>query len=290
MTDLSVIILTKDEKLHIARCLERLVPLAPRQVFVVDCLSTDGTQEVVRKFASNQYLEDGVTKNTLKDHVVLVPHEWPGLHAVQFNWALDNCPIISRWVLRLDADEYLPAGAIDAIVTSLDANVSDEITAYSLELRRTFWGEDVHWGVGSLWLTRLFRTGIGRCESKKMDEHIVICSGRVEKLHGGVFVDDNVNGVSWWSRKHLGYAEREAQDALAGFRGGQKGFYYRLPPYWRATAYFCYRYFLRGGFLEGKRGFQWHFFQGLWYRMLVDAKILEYEREHVGRGGGADRM
>ena len=36
MTDISVIILTKDEKLHIRRCLERLAPLEPRQIFVVD--------------------------------------------------------------------------------------------------------------------------------------------------------------------------------------------------------------------------------------------------------------
>lgn len=36
MTDLSVVILAKNEKLHIKRCSERLAPLEARQIFVVD--------------------------------------------------------------------------------------------------------------------------------------------------------------------------------------------------------------------------------------------------------------
>ena len=31
----------------------------------------------------------------------------------------------------------------------------------------------------------------------------------------------------------------------------------------RAVAYFCYRYFLRLGFLNGRPGWRWHFWQGL---------------------------
>ena len=58
--------------------------------------------------------------------------------------------------------------------------------------------------------------------------------------------------------------------------------YARMPLFWRAFAYFCYRYFLRGGFLEGKEGFLWHFLQGWWYRTLVDAKVWEIRRESGG--------
>ena len=54
--------------------------------------------------------------------------------------------------------------------------------------------------------------------------------------------------------------------------------YVRMPLFWRAFAYFCFRYFLRGGFLEGKEGFLWHFLQGWWYRTLVDAKIYEIKK------------
>lgn len=52
MTDIAVIILTKDEELHIRRCLERIAALSPRQVFVVDSFSTDGTQRIVEEWKS----------------------------------------------------------------------------------------------------------------------------------------------------------------------------------------------------------------------------------------------
>ena len=56
-------------------------------------------------------------------------------------------------------------------------------------------------------------------------------------------------------------------------RPPRKAKYYRLPPYLRAFAYFCIRYFLKFGFLDGLPGFRWHFYQGLWYRCLVDREI-----------------
>lgn len=54
--------------------------------------------------------------------------------------------------------------------------------------------------------------------------------------------------------------------------------YARQPLFWRSFAYFCYRYFFKLGFMEGKEGFLWHFLQGWWYRTLVDAKVLEIKR------------
>ncbi|PIU98622.1 glycosyl transferase, partial [Candidatus Wolfebacteria bacterium CG03_land_8_20_14_0_80_40_12] len=49
----------------------------------------------------------------------------------------------------------------------------------------------------------------------------------------------------------------------------------KSPMFFRAWLYFIYRYFFRLGFLDGKRGLIFHFFQGFWYRFLVDAKIFE---------------
>ena len=42
MIDLSAIILTRNEQVHIRRCLENILPLV-REVFVIDCFSTDET-------------------------------------------------------------------------------------------------------------------------------------------------------------------------------------------------------------------------------------------------------
>lgn len=46
MTDVSVVILVGREELHIARCLEKLAALAPRQVFVVESQQEDRTHEI----------------------------------------------------------------------------------------------------------------------------------------------------------------------------------------------------------------------------------------------------
>lgn len=43
------------------------------------------------------------------------------------------------------------------------------------------------------------------------------------------------------------------------------------------VAYFFNRYFVRLGFLDGRKGFVYHALQGFWYRFLVGAKIREIE-------------
>lgn len=38
------------------------------------------------------------------------------------------------------------------------------------------------------------------------------------------------------------------------------------------------------GFLDGKEGLVYHFLQGFWYRFLVEAKVMELDRELRGLG------
>lgn len=56
------------------------------------------------------------------------------------------------------------------------------------------------------------------------------------------------------------------------------GIYYKAPKYIRAWMWFLYNYLIRFGFLDGKEGFLFCYFECYWYRMLVDAKIYEYEK------------
>ena len=121
--DIAVIILQKNEALHIRRCLEKLAPLAPRQVFVVDCHSTDGSDRVAA--------EMGAT---------VVYHEWPGNQAAQFNWTLDNLPIQSAWVLRLDADEYLyPETIVELRTLVASGGLPPDATSLSLSRATHLW-------------------------------------------------------------------------------------------------------------------------------------------------------
>ena len=66
MLDLSVIILQKNEALHIKRCLEKLAPLEPRQIFVVDCFSTDGSDKTAAEMgASDRFSTIAVEEHNL---------------------------------------------------------------------------------------------------------------------------------------------------------------------------------------------------------------------------------
>ena len=266
MTDIAVVILSKDENLHIGRCLEKLAPLEARQILVVDCYSTDGSDKISADMGAT-----------------VIQHEWPGLHAKQFNWALDNLPIKASWVLRLDADEYLYPETIEEVKRLLPkwdgAKVSDgvlppDVTSLSLSLARVFCGRKIRFGgTAHIPMVRFFKYGIGRCQDRAMDEHIVTSSGRDYRLKGE-FADHNLNTMDWWREKHRGYAKREAADAFAGEQfKSSKSLYYRFPPYLRAFIYFSIRYFVLLGFLDGYAGWMWHFWQGLWYRCLVDREI-----------------
>lgn len=276
MIDLTAIILTRDEKLHMARCLDRLAPLEAKRVLVVDCHSTDGTQGIAKAHGAE-----------------VVEHDWPGNQAEQFNWAIDHCGIDTEWVLRLDADEYLTPGAIEEIKVTLPT-LPESVSALTFPLARTWMRQPVSHGVGAVILTRLFRRGKARYGIRLMDEHLQV-DGEIRPLKHPL-IDDNLNDLEWWTKKHLNYALREALDLLrmeyapvevggtrlnasASAKRMKKSKYARLPLFWRSFAYFLYRYVLKGGFLDGRAGFTWNFFQGWWYRAMVDARIVEIKRE-----------
>jgi len=288
MTDLSVIILVGNEELHIKRCLERLAPLAPRQVFFVESQTGDNTHALAIETAKSLgwqvvELNEGENPPLITHHSSLIAcfHAWPGLYAKQFNWALDNLPITSTWVLRLDADEYLTEATITSLRSRLEVEVDNggfppEVCGLNIELKRRFCGGEIRHGTVGIRQARIFRFGKGRCEDRAMDEHIKV-DGEVIDFDGA-FYDDNLNDMDWWREKHRGYAKREAKDALAFARGEvhfkrSKEMYYRQPRYLRAFIYFEIRYFLKGGILDGYAGWMWNFWQGLWYRCLVDREI-----------------
>ena len=268
----TVVILAYNERLHIRRCVENVRRVA-QEVFVVDCHSTDGTQAIAR--------ECGAT---------VVEHDWPGNQAEQLNWALEHLPIRGDWILRQDADEYLTPALVEEIKTRL-GEFGPEVNGVAYTFDVVFQGKRLRFGPSRPEILRLWRRGKAHCEQRLMDERMVLSEGSVISFKGR-FVDHNLNDIDWWTRKHLGYAKREmAQTALSmvaqkGYGRRDKGMYYRLPLFWRATAYFVYRYIVRLGFLDGKAGFLWHFLQGWWYRTLVDTKLLEVRRLILSNGGG----
>ena len=271
---LSVLILTLNEEENLPAALESLKPLNA-EVFIVDSGSTDRTREIAAAWGCH-----------------VVEHPFVN-HAEQLNWALDNLPIETPWLMRLDADERLTPELARELVVKL-RSLPDEVTGLEIKRRVYFWGRWIrHGGYYPVWLLRVWRAGSCRCEQRSMDEHMIVTSGRVARLEHDL-IDENRKGLTFWTDKHNRYADRQVKDLLAIAAGGdvaerptgqmgrrrwaKENVYSRMPLFWRAFFYWFYRYFILLGILDGRPGFVFHFLQAWWYRTLVDAKLYELER------------
>lgn len=281
---ISLIILTYNEEVNIEQCLKSVCDWVG-EIIIVDSFSTDKTLEMCR---------------TYTDKVYQHPFE---NQAKQFNWALDNVPIVYEWVMRLDADELVTPELAEEICCILPT-LSPDVSGIYLKRRVYFMGRWMkHGSYYPMWFLRLFRKGKGRYE-EITEEHIVLTEGRTIRLRHD-FIDYNRKGLSFWVDKHNHWAIGEMLDTMAAmeeaslpagtvkpsFWGSQEQrtrwlktrVYARAPLLLRAFLYFFYRYFIRLGFLDGKEGLIFHFLQGCWYRFLVDAKIYEARKFGIDR-------
>jgi glycosyltransferase involved in cell wall biosynthesis len=278
---ISVIILTYNEEINLPHCLESIKDHVS-EIIVVDCGSNDKTLEIAEKYGART-----------------VEHKDYKNQAQQFNWALDNVGINNPWIFRLDADEWVTKELWRELEEKLE-NTPEKITGYFVKRRVYFMGKWIkHGGYYPTWILRLFQKGKGRYEEREMDEHIVLSEGKTGKLKND-FADENHKSLKEWTAKHNDFSTREAREELKakyesqsanrkslGGQAGRKralktGFYMRLPLFCRTLAYFLYRYIIRLGFLDGRKGLIFHFLQGFWYRFLIDAKILESKKRNNG--------
>lgn len=276
-SDISVIILTSNEEKHIERCVRSLLAFTDK-IFIVDSGSTDRTIEIAESLGAKVVYNSWIT------------------YAVQFNFGIDNNPFQTNWLMRMDADEYVtPELAVE--INQTLPTLEEHTTGVYVKRRVMFMNKWIRYGgYYPIWLLRLWKRDKGICEELWMDEHIKLSEGQTVQFKNDI-VDHNLNNLTWWTQKHNNYAIREVIDLLDikynfadterviprlfGTQEQRKRFlklrYASLPLFTRPFAYFLYRYFLKLGFLDGKKGLVWHFLQGLWYRFLVDAKIYEVE-------------
>src|SRR5262249_6928052 len=156
-----------------------------------------------------------------------------------------------------------------------------------------FWGRWIkHGGYYPTWLLRVWRKGGAKCEDRAMDEHMLVLSGRIEKLQHDI-IDENQKGVAFWIDKHNRFSDKEVESLQqergrldrrdAGTPTARKRYfknaiYGRSPLFLRAFLYWGFRYFILLGVLDGIAGFVFHFLQAFWYRLVIDAKLYESER------------
>jgi N-acetylglucosaminyl-diphospho-decaprenol L-rhamnosyltransferase len=107
MPDVSIIILSYNGRVDVERCLTSLrdaPPVRPHEIIVVDNASTDGTAEVVRRFANVQLIVADANRGFAAGNNL-------GIRASR-----------GAAVLLLNNDTIVPAGAIDTLLAALDAH------------------------------------------------------------------------------------------------------------------------------------------------------------------------
>lgn len=271
---LSIIIPTLNEEANLPYCIKSLLPLNA-EIYVVDSNSTDKTRLIAESYGCN-----------------VVTGAW-GNFAEKFNWAIDNLPISTPWVLRLDADEWVTDEFVLELKRALQ-DVGSEVSAFNVKRRVYFLGGWIkHGGMYPLWSIRVWRHGKAKFEMRELDEDMVV-SGQVVKLRNDI-VDENRRGLSYWVHKHNIYADneirelssqRQQSDIQNSQLNNQKRrwvkdkLYYKMPIFLRPLLLWFARYIVLLGFLDGKPGLVYHFLHGFWYRFLIDAKLYEASLKH----------
>jgi glycosyltransferase involved in cell wall biosynthesis len=279
LPDLTVVILTFNEQVHIQRAIANAKYIA-REILIVDSFSTDRTVEIAQQLGAT------VIQNKFINQ------------AQQMNWVMDSDLIKTEWTFRLDADEYLTPELISEIQYKLPS-INHDISGLVLKRQVHFMGKWIRYGgYYPVKLLRIWRTGYAQIEKRSMDEHTFLLKGNAITLTHD-FIDDNLNSLSWWTQKHNIYSTREAIDILNSKyhfnpvikiegklinaeqaevkRWYKDNLYLKLPLFIRCFLYFNFRYWIKLGFMDGRKGLVWHFLQGFWYRFLVDSKILQIE-------------
>lgn len=282
MSDLTVVILTKNEEDNLKKCINSVAPVAKR-VVIVDSYSTDNTVAMAKSLGAD-----------------VIQHQFEN-HAAQFNWALENSNISTKWVMKIDADEELTQELANELNCQID-KLPSYINGVILRRRVYFMGRWLkHGGKYPELLLRIFRFGHGMSEMKMMDEHLIITDGETVTFKYD-FIDNNNKSLEWWIGKHNWYSNKEVleqqtraakvsgkitvEETSTSMQAKIKRFiknhgYYSMPKFLRAHLYFIYRYYFRFGFLDGTEGKIYTFLQAYWYRFLVDAKLYECESKGI---------
>lgn len=281
--NLSAVVLTFNEQDNLPRCLESLGSLRCR-LYLVDSGSTDATLEIGRRYGA-----------------AIVTHPFE-THARQWQWALENLPFTTEWVLALDADQSLTPELAAEIVALFSGTHQfsarlDTLDGIYLNRRQVFRGRWIkHGGYYPKYLLKIFRRSRVLLDHYDfVDHHFYVRGATVKLQHDLVERNSKEDDIAFWITKHVRYAnllaEEEYQRNIDGYsrmiqpswfgspdqRTLQvKTLWSRMPMYVRPVLYFFYRYFLRLGFLDGKAGFIFHFLQALWFRLLVDIYLEDH--------------
>lgn len=266
--------LTFNEEDNLRRCLPVLAEWAD-DIVIVDSFSTDRTADMAREFGAR-----------------VVQHKFEG-HARQWLWGMAHIDFKYEWVFMHDPDHRVMPDLQHEMKKVFSHGVPPDVDGFYVRRRNIFQGKWIrHGGYYPVHMLKIVRNGRVSFDEHEFDYRAYV-PGRTLTLRNDI-IEENVKeeNITFWIDKHNHFASRQAEEELYrsshpeswktvrspfGNRDQRilwlKTRWYRLPLYIRPFLYFGYRYFFRLGFLDGKKGFIFHFLQGFWYRLLVDLKI-----------------
>ncbi len=272
---LSIIILTHNEEKNIDACLASIAELdCPK--LIVDSGSTDATLSIAEKYNVN-----------------IFHHPFEN-YGKQRNWAFENLPINTPWILNMDADHRMTPELAKEIHHIFSKEVPENTNGFLISRRTIFLGKWMkHGGHYPVYHAILFKKGFGHCEDKLYDQHFVV-DGHCETIKADM-IDTLTDSLSSFTERHNRWSTLEAEDQFYKYAANNKAdlvqakiagnaqqrrryaksIYEKFPLFIRPFIYFFIRYFIKLGFLDGAKGLVFHFLQGFWFRFLVDAKIYE---------------
>lgn len=272
-TDITVIILTKNEEANIERCINSVKGWGER-VVVLDSGSTDRTIELAEYLGAEVY-----------------NHEPFENHGKQFNWALDNLQIKTNWVFRIDADEVVPTDLAEEIIQKCQLHSTDDVNAFEMRFKVFFLDRFLKYGGAYPFCKiNIFKYSKARFNERPLGDNVELKEGQYIQLQCDCLHYD-FKSLSAFVRKHDWYADLEVcsyyrqldsidaniSKAAKIRKAIRNNVYYKLPRYLRAKFYYWYILYCRLGFLDGEAGYVYAFIKSYFYRFLVDAKIYEQE-------------
>ena len=228
MTQLTVIVITKNEAANISDCLQSVA--FADQTVVLDSGSTDETVAIAEQMGAEVY------QSTI----------WPGFGA-QKNKALQYAK--GQWVLSLDADERIPPDLANVISKAIASGKAD---AYVLGRRTLFCGQWIkHCGWTPDPVLRLFKRDQAEFSLEAVHEKLVLKNSmsRVVRLAPPMLHYSYRSSDDYWNK-----LQRYSKDwALQRYQQGQKTSMSRAA----LSGFFAFArsYFFRLGFLDGAMGF-----------------------------------
>lgn len=258
---LTVIMITLNEEYHIGKAIDNVSDIA-ENIFIVDSLSYDRTVDIA--------IEKGAS-------IIQRPFTNFG---DQWNFALNNNPFDTDWVMKIDPDERLSKKLKNQIRETID--LKDSLNAYELKTRLWFMGKPLH---VSMNLLRLWKSGMCKFSNVQVNEHALV-KGNIGLLDGYLEHHDSRDLHHWMEKQNL-YTTREANrfykslefSVPPNFFGTKmerkmffKKHFFKIP--FRYTLQFIYELFFRKAYLSGANGVRW-VKSRIKVRKLIELKIKE---------------